>query len=188
MGADKAALDFGVNETMLLRTVRILSQIVPLERIVCVGAPGQSLPSLPVGVRIAFDPVIDGGPLVGLAAGFDALARVVDVVYVSGCDTPLIAPAFVSRMFDLLGDEQIVAPHDGERWHPLAAVYRTEVRTTIETLLANQQRSLSALLEACHARRLPVDALRDVDPHLLSLKPCNTPNEYQAALQLAALH
>lgn len=172
---------------MLGRVVRIVQQVVPAEHIVCVAARGQSLPQLPAPVRLTYDPIAAGGPLVGLAAGIDALPPSAGAAYVTGCDMPLILTAFVDRMFDSLDDAQIAAPHDGPHWHPLAAVYRTDVRATVESLLAAGSSSLIALLEAARTRRLPVDELRDVDPQLLSLVSCNTIDEYHAALRLAGL-
>jgi molybdopterin-guanine dinucleotide biosynthesis protein A len=75
------------------------------------------------------------------------------------------------------------APHDDERWHPLAAVYRRDVLPTAESLLNSGQRSLVALLEATEAKRVPLDALREVDPQLHSLASCNTMSEYEAVLR-----
>jgi molybdopterin-guanine dinucleotide biosynthesis protein A len=187
MGQDKSTLPFGRGETMLARIVRILRHVIPAGQITCVAAPGQSLPMLPDSVRVAHDPETGGGPLVGLAAGLAELPPGVDAVYVTGCDMPLVVPAFVSRMFDLLGEASIVAPHDGQLWHPLAAVYRVEVRDIVQALLAARRTSLIALLEAAGARRVSADDLRQVDPQLLSLVSCNTADEYAAALLRAGV-
>ena len=86
-------------------------------------------------------------------------------------------------MFELLADYQIAAPHDGTRWHPLAAIYRTDLLPTVQARLATDDRSLVALLTACRTRRVPADELRDVDPELASLASCNTPEDYQYVLQ-----
>ena len=64
------------------------------------------------------------GPLEGLATGLRALADRADAVYATACDVPLLVPAFVERMFELLGDFDIAVPFDGQYHHPLAAVYR----------------------------------------------------------------
>jgi molybdopterin-guanine dinucleotide biosynthesis protein A len=93
-----------------------------------------------------------------------------------------LVPALVERMFELVGDAQIAAPHDGERFHPLAAVYRIDVLRAADALLAAGERSLTALLEKCPTQRVPADTLRDVDPELRSLVTCNTREEYRRAL------
>ena len=63
MGFSKANLPFGP-ETMLARTVRLLSQAT--ETIVVVAAAGQPLQSLPSHVRVVTDEREGSGPLEGL--------------------------------------------------------------------------------------------------------------------------
>jgi molybdopterin-guanine dinucleotide biosynthesis protein A len=183
MGCDKAMLPFGPGEVLLQRVVRLVGQAVPPERIVCVAAADQSVPRLPGPVKIVHDANPHSGPLAGLAAGLAALDGRADAAFACGCDVPLLVPALVLRMFQLLGDQQIAAPHDGERFHPLAAVYRIDVLPTAQALLAAGERSLTALLQRCPTQRVPADALRDADPQLGSLASCNTPEEYQSALR-----
>ena len=187
MGRDKATLPFGLHETMLQRVVRLLGEVVPLQRIVCAAAPGQQLPPLPADVRVVVDRQPGSGPLAGLVAGLAALDEQADAVFVTSCDVPLLVPAIVQRMFELLDVSDpaadIVAPHDGERFHPLAAVYRIDVLPVAEALLESDDRSLMALLDTCLTPRVAADELRDVDPELLSLTACNTPEEYEQALK-----
>jgi molybdopterin-guanine dinucleotide biosynthesis protein A len=182
MGHDKAWLPFGPGETMLERVVRLVSEVVPADRIVCVAAEGQKIPCLPGWVRLVRDREPYLGPLSGLGTGLSVLERDADAVFVTGCDVPLLVPAVVARLFDLLGEDEIAVPHDGERYHPLAAVYRTSVRSYAESLLAAGERSLVSLIERCRSRTVPLDALRDIDPNLSSLANCNTPDDYQLAL------
>ena len=134
MGRDKATLPFGP-ELMLQRVVRLIGESVDLENMVVVAAPNQSLPELPADVSIARDAREFRGPLEGLATGLRALAERADAVYATACDVPLLVPAFVDRMFDLLGDFDIAVPFDGQHHHPLAAVYRPAVLPHIERLL-----------------------------------------------------
>src|SRR5690349_15160651 len=135
MGCDKATLPFGP-ELMLQRVVRLIRDANDLETIVVVAAPNQMLPELPHGVEVARDAHHERGPLEGLAAGLRVLAERADAVYVTACDVPLLVPAFVNRMFDLLGDFDIAVPFDGEHYHSLAAVYRPAVLKHLESLLA----------------------------------------------------
>jgi molybdopterin-guanine dinucleotide biosynthesis protein A len=182
MGRDKALLPFGGKETLLERVARRVIEVVPAERVVCVAAEDQSLPPLPDGMQTTRDPEPRRGPLAGLASGIVALEHRADVVFACGCDTPLLKPAFVDRMFDLLGDHQIAAPYDDERSHPLAAVYRTEVLPVALSLLEAGERSLASLLDRCNTRRVSVDVLKDADPELQSLASCNTPADYRRML------
>jgi molybdenum cofactor guanylyltransferase len=182
MGRDKATMPFG-GETLLARVVRIVSQVVPAERIVCVAAAGQKLPAILDGVRVVRDEYPNAGPLGGLATGLAAVCEDSGAVFACGCDAPLLSPAFVSRLFEQLGDYEIAIPREGEQLHPLAAVYRTEILSHAELLLADGERSLLALVDCCNTRQLPADDFRDIDPELLSLLGCNTDEEYRSLLE-----
>jgi molybdopterin-guanine dinucleotide biosynthesis protein A len=160
--------------------------VAPAERIVCVAADGQVLPKLPNEVRVVRDLYPQAGPLGGLATGLKAMGADVQAVFVCGCDSPLLVPAFVRRMFELLGDRQIAVPRDGEQLHPLAAAYRSDVLQVAEALLAEGERSLRALVARCDSRVVDVEELRDVDPELLSIVGCNTEEEYRALLARVA--
>jgi molybdopterin-guanine dinucleotide biosynthesis protein A len=183
MGRDKARLPFGPGELMLQRVARIVAEAVPAERTVCVAAPDQEPPRLPAAVRIAFDPMPHQGPLAGLAVGLAALNESADVVFVIGCDAPLLKPAFIERMFAMLADYEIAAVYDGHRWQPLAAVYRASILPRVEALAASGKSSLVALLESSPTRRVTAADLRDADPELVSLRTCNTSEQYRAALR-----
>src|SRR5262245_27692974 len=134
MGRDKATLPFGP-EVMLQRVVRLAGEAVDFGTIVVVAAADQSLPGLPAGVRVARDRAAYRGPLQGIAMGLSVLRDECDAVYVTGCDVPLLVPAFVTRMFELLGDFQIAVPVDCEHHHSLAGVYRPGVLPHVEKLL-----------------------------------------------------
>lgn len=184
MGRDKATLPFGP-ELMLQRVVRLLDEVVDLEKIVIVAAPGQSLPELPKGVSVAYDNRQERGPLEGLAAGLRSFSGRVDAVYATSCDVPLLMPSFVERMFDLLGEYDIAVPRDGQHHHPLAAVYRLTVLTQVQMLLDADRLRPRFLFDEVNTREVPVDELRSVDPQLSTLENLNHPEDYQAALVAA---
>lgn len=186
MGRDKAMLPFGP-ECMLQRVLRLVSDVVPLHAIVVVAAPGQALPVLPGAVRVARDERQDRGPLEGLAAGLRALAGDVDAVYATSCDVPLLVPAFVARMFELVGEHQIAVPRDGEHHHPLAAVYRVTVLPQVRKLLDADRLRPRFLFDDVDTREVPVEDLRSVDPSLSTLENLNRPGDYRAALVTAGL-
>lgn len=184
MGRPKLALPFGP-ETMLQRTVRILGSVVG--PIVVVAAPGQNVPLLAAHVLLARDEQPHLGPLGGLIMGLRALEGRAAAAYVSACDVPLLRPEFVRRVIGLLDEYDLVIPKEGERHHPLAAVYRTHLHTIVAALIAEGRLRPVFLLERCHARVVDVEQLRPVDPALDSLRNTNTPEEYRAALAAAGL-
>ena len=184
MGRSKAHLPFG-DELMLQRVVRLLSEVV--DPIVVVGAPGQQLPPLPPDVAVTSDEVADRGPLQGLGAGLSALEGRCQAAYACSCDAPLLKPAFVARMIELLGDHQIAVPHVDDYHHPMAAVYRLEVLDDINALLGADRRRPIFLFETVRVRLVGREDLIDVDPDLDSLRNCNRPEDYEEALRVAGI-
>jgi len=187
MRRDKATLPFGP-EAMLQRIVRLLNEVVDLDKLIVVAAANQPLPTLPAEITIARDDHPERGPLEGMAAGFRAIAGRADAVFVTGCDVPLLVPAFVEKMFELLADYEIAVPRDGEFHHPLAAVYRTSVLAPIEKLLAADRLRPRFLFDQLCTREVPVDDLRSVDPQLATLKNLNRPQDYFEALAMAGFN
>ena len=182
MGSAKALLPFGP-ELMLERVVRLVCEVVTPDNIVVVAAEQQDLPPLPDGVLLARDAHEDRGPLEGLAAGLQALADRVDVVYATSCDVPLLVPAFMTQIFELLGNHEIAVPRDGKFHHPLAAVYRLSVLAHVKKLLAADRLRPFFLFQELDTLEIPVDQLREVDPNLATLENLNSPKDYQKALE-----
>ena len=180
MGVAKATLPFG-SETMLQRVVRLLGTVV--SPIVVVAARGQVMPELPDDVSVTRDEREGRGPLEGLRAGLKALPESVDMAYVTSCDVPLLVPAFVERMIDLLGDHDIAVMEIDGFPHPLSAVYRRDTLPQVESLLAQDRLRPVYLFDAVRTRRVhPVDML-SVDPQLRTLRNLNTREDYLAALE-----
>src|SRR5262245_15870176 len=182
MGRPKAWLPFG-GELMLPRVVRLLRETVA--PVVIVAAPGQDVPPVPPEVRVVRDEREGRGPLQGLAAGLDALQGHAEAAYLSSCDVPFLRPAFVRRLIELLGDNLICVPRVGDYHHPLAAVYRLEVRDAVDRLLAENRLRPVFLFEAVPTRIVAAAELQDVDPTFQTLRNLNTPEEYEAAVREA---
>jgi molybdenum cofactor guanylyltransferase len=171
---------------MLQRVVRLVGEVVA--SIVVVAAAGQTLPPLPACVTVATDRRQGRGPLEGLAAGLATIDPQVDAAYVTGCDVPLLVPAFVARLFDRLGDNDIAVPKDGDHFEPLAAVYRCRVRAAVKALLAADQLRPAFLFERVKTHAIPVERFRTVDPELNTLLNINRPEDYTTALRRAGSH
>lgn len=181
IGRPKAWLPFG-DELMLPRVARLLAEVV--SPIVAVAAPHQNVPLLPKEIDIVRDALPDRGPLQGLLAGLQALRGRVEAAYVSSCDVPLLQPAFVRRLLELLGDYAICVPEvDGYR-HPFAAVYRIETVDSAARLLAENRLRSSLLLEEVATRFVRAEELSDVDPTFQTLRNINTPSAYEEALRM----
>ncbi|HEY4313756.1 MAG TPA: molybdenum cofactor guanylyltransferase [Pirellulales bacterium] len=179
MGLAKASLPFGT-ETLLVRVVRIVSQVV--KPVIVVAAEEQPMPEFSRQVTVVRDRDPQRGPLEGLRAGLEGLGSVCDTAFVTGCDTPLLTSAFIERMAALLGEHQIAVPWIDGFDHPLAAVYRTSVLPHVEALLAADRLRPAYLFEQVPTRRVTAEELRDVDPGLACLRNLNAPADYLATL------
>jgi molybdopterin-guanine dinucleotide biosynthesis protein A len=180
MGKPKAWLPFG-NELLLQRLTRIVSEAV--SPVVVVAAPKQQLPPLPPTIELTRDAVEGRGPLQGIVAGLDALANRCDAAFVSSCDVPFLKPAFIHRLIDLLGDHSISVPEIGDRFHPLAAVYRVSVRDSARRLLVENRLRVADLFEIVPTRVATAADFQDVDPDMQSVRNLNHAEDYEAALR-----
>jgi len=182
MGLPKLTLPFGP-ELMLQRVVRILLEVV--EPIVVVRAADQDLPPLPSDVIITEDRRASRGPLEGLQAGLLAARGIVEAVYATSCDAPLLKPEFVQTMIDLKGDYEIAVPVQDKFHFPLAAVYSVGLTETIQKQLDADQLRPRFLFDLVNTLRVPCDELEKVDAGLESLQNLNRAEDYFAALTLA---
>jgi len=201
MGQDKASLPFGP-ETLVERVVRLVTPLV--SDMVLAAAPGQAMPP---GVRVIRDSGAGVGPLPALLDALDAVDA--DYVFVVACDTPLLQPGLVTLLHDLCaeaarsdmsaigsGEAPGTGPASWDAAVPLVegrrvatcAVYRTAALREARAGFGDpRHRSLQAYLELLRIREVGVETLRTADPELLSFTPCNTVEEYAAALRLAAV-
>jgi molybdopterin-guanine dinucleotide biosynthesis protein A len=168
---------------MLQRVVRLLGTVV--SPIVVVAARDQSLPQLPDNVAVTRDEREQRGPLEGLRAGLKALPDSVEVAYITSCDVPLLEPAFVERMVELLGDHDIAVMEIDGFPHPLSAVYRRDTLPHVEALLEKDRLRPVFLFDAARTRRVQPEEMLSVDPQLRTLRNLNTREDYLAALSEA---
>ena len=184
MGTPKATLPFGT-ETMLQRVVRLLGEAV--SPIIVVAARGQTLPALPDSVSVTRDELEAKGPLEGIRAGLSAMPESIEAAYITSCDVPLLVPAFVERMTELMGDHEIAVMEVDGFPHPLSAIYRRSMLPHVESLLANDRLRPVFLFDAARTRRIKPEEMTVVDPELRTLRNLNTPEDYRAALADAGI-
>ena len=181
MGVSKAWMPVG-REHLLQRMVRIVSGVV--RPVVVAARHGQSLPSLPEDVAVVHDAVDDGGPLAGMAAGFDALAGRCEAAFVTSCDHPLLKRQFIERLITFLGSHPGIIPKDESHAYSLTAVYRLETRTILAALLAKRDLRVGDFVDRCGAYIVPAAELLDADADLDSLRNVNDPDAYAQVLRL----
>ena len=120
------------------------------------------------------DDVPGCGPLGGLAA---CLPRVQNpCALVISVDVPLVSESTLRRLIGAHTGGVTILRHGG-RTEPLIAVYDAALGRTAQALLAADRRAVRALLDSTTCRIVDVDA---PEPEFVN---CNTPEDYQKALQ-----
>ena len=155
-----------------------------LERVLALGLPlGGTLlvanvpgPYARFGVRTVGDVVPERGAPGGVHAALDASGT--EWVLAVACDMPFVTEAAVRVLLGARGPGvDAVAFTVAGRVEPLLALYRKSLVASWGEALRAGEPSLRVLLSQCHARLLPEDALRAVDPGLRSVVSVNTPED-----------
>lgn len=182
MGSPKEWLEFG-NERMLQRMSRILGEL--LDPVIVVAAADQEIPTLDSTIQVVTDEFDSLGPLSGIYSGLKQIhRRGIGRAFVTACDCPFIQADFIRFLFQQIeADTQIVLTTDGQHHHVLSAVYDSSVYQSAEQLIEEQKLRPIRLTDLHPTKWIHLDAVRAVDPELLSLENMNSPAHYQAALE-----
>ncbi len=173
MGRPKIDLPFG-DETLLSYVVSLLWGI--FSHVVVVAAPGQTLPNLSV-TEVLRDRIPGRGPLGGMQSGLGVVGAYGNRAFVAACDMPFLSAELIDRLAHAGSGVDIVCPHDGQRAHPLASTYRTDVLESVNTMLDEGNLPIRHLL--C---RRPTRFLDASMPRLRTcLQNVNTPEAYELA-------
>ena len=192
MGRVKALLPTPPDgEPLIAHVVRRLAPLGVAPTIVVANDP--ELPAqagLPGKTIFVPDAYPDTGTLGGIATG---LHQVDGWAIVVACDLPLVS-ADLFALLARLATEQIdgsdrwdaVVPIVGGYEEPLHALYHCRCLPAIETRLAQGQRRVISFMGDVRTCYVPEAELRRADPLLHSFINANTPEEWQAALELLA--
>ncbi len=187
MGRDKAALVLD-GETMLQRTAGALAAVV--DEIVIVRAPDQALPPVAVAVPTieVADPVEGEGPLVGIAAGLQAVSG--DAALIVAVDMPFLEPALLRLLFERLRDESDESDGGGHRWvvpiaegrpQPLCSAMAATALPVVRAHIEAGDRAPMAIGRDLNVLRLPEEQWSRADARGRSFINVNTPEEFEAA-------
>jgi len=181
-GTDKVTTPFD-GRPLVHRALERVAQCV--DEIVLVLAPDTHVPPLPPDlagrITIARDPAAHGGPLAGLATGLDAIAdRAPAIALVVGADMPRLAPAVLQLLVATLEDEPATGAAILEADPPATLPMALAVdlaRLAASALLAEDRRSLRALLDALDATTIPATTWRALDPDGHTLDDIDLPTD-----------
>ncbi|MBJ7338935.1 MAG: molybdenum cofactor guanylyltransferase [Mycolicibacterium sp.] len=167
MGRDKATLTFAGHTFVEQAVTTLKARCSP---VFVVAAPGQPLPTL--DAEVLRDDIRGVGPLLATARGLRAAADAgVERAFLCAVDMPYLT---VDLIEELVGPSvrlgaDVVLPWDG-RDHYLAGVYRTDLASRAEELVASGERSMRVLVNS-------VDTQRVVMPEQRSLTNVNAPTD-----------
>jgi molybdopterin-guanine dinucleotide biosynthesis protein A len=156
---------------------RQLAVVRPRVREVIVSAQADASWARDAGLRCVVDPVPDGGPLAGIAAGL-AAAATPWILAVAG-DMPWIAGGVVDAILDGAVRVDAVVPRIGGFPEPLLAAYHTRARPTIDVAITAGEKSPSRVVRGggLLVRWIEELSLRELDPDLRSFTSVNSPED-----------
>ena len=187
MGSDKAGLQFG-SEPLLLRMLRLMAEGLGTVPLAVAAAAGQVLPELPSEVLLTLDEIPGLGPLEGLRSGIAGLSGCCEAVVVTSCDVPLLVPAILPLLQEVLCDWDVVVVGEPDgRLHPLCSAWRITALPIICQQRDRRELRLQSLLKVLRTRILPSAELHAVDPELDSLRNVNDQQAYAEAQRRAGL-
>jgi molybdopterin-guanine dinucleotide biosynthesis protein A len=146
------------------------------DRIILVLAPDADVPPLPsvlVGrIDVARDAATHRGPLAGLAAALDVAPEPAGTAIVVGADMPHLDAAVLELLGSTLnrhpGTGAAILEADPTATLPMAIDIEL-ARLAANALLADDRRSLRALVDALHALVVPAATWRAIDPDARTL-------------------
>jgi molybdopterin-guanine dinucleotide biosynthesis protein A len=171
MKVDKGLMDL-TGESMVSRVVDGVSSVVD-EVLVVVGSVDQHEKySEVVGERaeILIDAYGDGSPLVGAITGLQRARG--KYALITACDMPFVSPDIVRWLFVETEGHNGVTFEWSNGWiEPFFSIYRVEYSLRIaRDLFEEKNMRLRMILRRLpYVRHIPIDALRERDPELLTL-------------------
>ena len=140
--------------TMVEHTVSVIGQ--RCQPVFVVAAPGQPLPELQA--RVVRDELRGLGPLLATGRGLHAAAEAgAKRAFLCAVDVPFLTADLIdvlmARAVEV--DADVVLPWDGSD-HYLAAVYRTDLATQVDALIAGGERNMRALVDRVDAQRIVI--------------------------------
>jgi molybdenum cofactor guanylyltransferase len=140
--------------TMVEQVVSVVGE--RCQPVFVVASPGQSLPELPA--QVVRDEVRGHGLLSAISRGLYAAADAgATWAFLCSVDAAVLSvgviDAVAARAAEV--DADIVLPWDGSN-HYLAAVYRTELASQVDDLVAAGERNLTALIDRVDSQRVVI--------------------------------
>ncbi len=144
----------GGHTTAVEHVVSILEE--RCQPIFVVTSPGQSLPEL--SAQVVRDDLRGGGQLSAIGRGLRAAADAgAKYAFLASVDATILSADVIDLLAARAAQDEadIVLPWDG-RNHYLAAVYRTELASVVDDLVASGERGIPALIARVDSQRVVI--------------------------------
>ncbi len=176
------SLRFGKNKTLeVFHGKRLIDRAVDSLRSFCdpvlVAANDLSIYA-DVQATLVRDIFPHQGPLVGLYTAL--LFSPHEWLFVKAGDMPFLVPELVQLMLSTREDADAVVPLTNGMYEPLLALYSRRCIPAIAAVLEEQKRQIFTFYSKMKVRTIPEEEWRIADPHALSAKNVNTPEDWTA--------
>lgn len=169
MKMDKAALARGEN-TLLEIVVDKLRKVC--SRIIIVSGENRYQVK---GCLVVPDIYQRCGPLGGIYTGLYYAQTPYSIV--TACDMPLFDGALASFLFERSDGYQVVVPHDGKYYEPLAALYHKSCLPVFSSILKRGPGKITDAYSQLKIRTVPVKEIEDAGMENVFLN-INTPEDW----------
>lgn len=136
-----------------------------------------------LGLPIVTDQAPYGGPLVGLGSGLRSTSK--SWCLAVACDMPLVLTSILQSLLECRGPVDAILTRIGGRVQPFPGLYSRTCISAIDSLLTSGKSAARDLADVCQVTFMEEEALRKLDPDLMSFRDLDTPNEF-VEMQIAA--
>ncbi len=105
-----------------------------------------------------------------------------DWVLVRATDMPFLVPELVQVLMDCRQGADVVVPVSGKGYEPLCALYHRSCLPAVAQVLERGQRQVVAFYDRVKVAGLPEEVWKRLDPHGLSFRNVNTPEDMRELL------
>jgi len=122
------------------------------------------------------------GPVGGIYYGLRAAGA--EFAFITSCDAPFLNLALVRFLTTRISHWDVIVPYWQDRFQPLHAVYRTQIAPLLAEQLERNELRPVTLFERVRTLKIHESEIRRFDPDGRSFVNMNTPEDYQAALEI----
>ncbi len=174
---DKALLPVG-GQPIIQRVVRLLEGIFP-QLLVVTNTPADHAF---LAVRMVADLMPGCGALGGLHTALFYAST--PHAFVVACDMPFLNPEVIRLLTSRARGWDVIVPRLGGHLEPLHAVYSRRCLKPMESLLKEGGRKIIDLYPSVRVQEVQEEAIRAVDPELLSFWNINTPEDLRVIQEM----